>query len=50
MASGEVCQVLHLQETNLVKAASKDVDHVSIVGSSFGKAVVELALSVTIPH
>lgn len=45
MTTGVIDQVFHFQKTNLVKAAGKDIDDVTIVGSTFGDAVIILQSS-----
>lgn len=42
MTTGVVGKVLHFQKTNLIKAAGKDVNDMTVVRSTFGKAFVEL--------
>lgn len=46
MATGVIDKVFHFQKTNLVKRAGKDIDDVTIVGSTFGDAVIKLQSSV----
>lgn len=42
MATGGVAKALHFKEANLIKAASKYVNYVAIVGSPFRKVIIEL--------
>ena len=42
MTACVVGEVLHLQKTDLVETTSKDIDNVTIVGSTLGEAVIEL--------
>ena len=41
MATSGICKAFHFEKTNLVKAASEDVDDVAVVSSALGKVVVE---------
>ena len=46
MAASRVGETFHLQQTDLVETASKDVDDVAILRCSFGERLVELCRSV----
>jgi hypothetical protein len=41
-ATGVVAERLHFEQANLIQAARKEVDGMSIVGCSFGQTFVEL--------
>lgn len=43
MATGGIAEALHFKEANLIKAASKYVDYVAIVGSSFREVIIKLS-------
>lgn len=43
MTTGVIHQVLHFQKPDLVKAASKYINDMTIVRSALGKAIVELS-------
>lgn len=43
MATGEIDQILHFQKANLIKAAGKDINDMTIVRSAFGEIIIELS-------
>ena len=42
MTSSRVRKTFHLKKSNLVEAACKDVDNMTVMGNSLGKVVIEL--------
>lgn len=42
MSTGRVTQALHLQEADLIKTPSKNVNDMAIVSGALGKVVIEL--------
>lgn len=43
MSTSRIRKALHLEKSDLVQAAGKNVNDVAIMGSSFGKVIVELS-------
>ncbi len=42
MASGRIAETLHLKEADLIKAASEDVNNVTIVSCALRQIIIEL--------
>lgn len=45
MTSSEIGEVLHFQQTDLIKAASENIDNMTIVGSALSEGIIELGLN-----
>lgn len=44
MTSSEVGEVLHFQQTDLIKTPGENIDDVAVVGSALREGVIELGL------
>lgn len=45
MASREIGEVLHFQQTDLIKTAGENINNVTIVGSALSEGIIELGLN-----